>query len=76
MAFKAVVRNGRLEIDEAVTLPEGTVLGLVADDGGDDLDEAERALLRRELERCIDEAEQDTGVPADEAFGEIFGNPR
>ena len=35
--FRARVENGRLVLDEPTTLPEGTVIDLVADDEGDDL---------------------------------------
>ena len=41
--LRARVHNGRLVLDEPTALPEGTVLDLVADDEGDDLDEAELA---------------------------------
>jgi hypothetical protein len=36
MVFRAVVRGGRIVLDEATSLPNGTVLNLVADDEGDD----------------------------------------
>lgn len=50
MAVRAVVRKGRLLVDKPTTLPEGTVVDLVVDDEGDDLDEAERATLHAHLE--------------------------
>jgi hypothetical protein len=53
--IKARVRNGRLVVDEPTTLPEGTELDLVAYDGGDELDDEERA----ELRRALDEADAD-----------------
>lgn len=37
--LRARVENGRLVLDEPTTLPEGTVIDLVADDEGDDLSE-------------------------------------
>jgi hypothetical protein len=43
--IRARVRNGRLVVDEPTDLPEGTVFDLVADDEGDDMDDAERAAL-------------------------------
>ena len=46
-AIRARVHNGRLQLDAPTALPEGTVLDLVADDEGDDLDEAERAALNQ-----------------------------
>ncbi len=53
--IRARVRNGRLIVDEPTTLPDGTELTLVADDGGDDLDEADG----RELDAALAEAEAD-----------------
>ncbi len=60
--FKAVVRNGRLVVDEPTALPEGTELELVRVDdvvlaGVDDLDEEERAALHAELTASIADAE-------------------
>lgn len=52
--LRARVRDGRLVLDEPTDLPEGTVLDLVIDDEGDDLDETERAAL----DRAIAQAEQ------------------
>lgn len=45
MGLRAVVRRGRIVVDEPTSLPDGTVLDLVVDDEGDELDEAERARL-------------------------------
>ena len=45
LAIRARVRSGRLVLDEPTDLPEGTVLDLVVDDEGDDMDDAERAAL-------------------------------
>ena len=56
-ALKAVVKNGRLVLDEPTELPEGTELRLVVDDGValDDMDPDERAALLK----CIDESFED-----------------
>ncbi len=43
--LRARVQNGRLVVDEPTALPEGTVLDLVVDDEGDDLDAAEGSRL-------------------------------
>lgn len=43
--FRARVEKRRLVLDESTTLPEGTVVDLVADDEGDDLTEEERRAL-------------------------------
>jgi hypothetical protein len=56
----AIVRNGRLVLDEPVDLPDGTLLELVAvDHSRDPLDAEERAELAQELEASF--AEEDTG---------------
>lgn len=47
--LRARVREGRLVLNEPTTLPEGTVLELVADDEGDDLNENERRALHDAL---------------------------
>lgn len=49
MALRAHVAHGRIILDEPTDLPEGTVLDLVADDEGDDLDEEERQKLEAAL---------------------------
>lgn len=46
---RARVHKGRLILDEPTTLPEGTVVDLVADDEGDDLREDERRALHEAL---------------------------
>ena len=43
--MKARVEGGRLHLDEPCSLPEGTVLDLVLDDEGDDMDASERQVL-------------------------------
>ena len=43
--MKARVEGGRLHLDEPCSLPEGTVLDLVLDDEGDDMDAGERQAL-------------------------------
>ena len=61
-SLKAHVHNGRLVLDEPTDLPEGEVVELVRADqvalGGDedDMDDEERAALRRELEISIAQA--------------------
>ena len=62
--LRAHVRNGRLLLDEPTDLPEGEVVELVLlkdvlANGGDDLDDEERAALHRELEASF--AEEESG---------------
>ena len=47
--LKAVVRNGRLTVDEPTDLPEGTVVDLYLD--ADELDDEELARLDAALDR-------------------------
>ena len=47
--LRARVEKGRLVLDEPTTLPDGTVVDLVADDEGDDLTEDERRALHDAL---------------------------
>jgi hypothetical protein len=68
MSLKGIVRNGRVVIDEPVNLPEGTVLDLVLDDEGDDLDEAEREMLRQEIDLACDELDRGEGIPGEEVL--------
>ena len=61
-AVKAVVKNGRLVVDEPTDRPEGEVVELVPLDEvragvGDCLDDEERAHLHRELEASVIEAD-------------------
>lgn len=55
--MKARVHKGRLILDEATSLPEGTVVELVPV-GGDDLDEDER----RRLHAALAESEDDVAA--------------
>lgn len=73
---RAQVRNGRLLVDEPTDLPEGKVIELVPLDqvflnGGDDLDDAERAALHRELEASIGEAKAGQLVDFDVVLAEL-----
>lgn len=48
-SLRARVEKDRLVLDEPTTLPEGTVVDLVADDEGDDLTDDECRVLHEEL---------------------------
>ena len=51
------VERGRLVLDQPTTLPEGTVLQLIADDEDDDLNDTERRALREALSTSWKSAE-------------------
>lgn len=75
--LKARVIKGRLVLDEPTDLPEGEVVYLQLADGivpggTDDLDDAERAALHRELDASI--AEADAGETED--FGKVLSELR
>jgi hypothetical protein len=73
---KAHVKNGRLVLDEPRDLPEGEEVELVPLEdvlafGGDDLDDAERAVLHAELEASVAEAESGALIDADVVLAEL-----
>lgn len=49
MGLRAVVKGGKIVVEEPTSLPEGTVLDLVVDDEGDELSEVERDALHRAM---------------------------
>jgi hypothetical protein len=51
------VEKGRLVLDEPTTLPDGTIIDLVADDEGDDLTDEERSALHEALSTSWKSAE-------------------
>ena len=69
--LRARVENGRLTLDEPTTLPEGTVIHLVADDEGDDLSDDERRALHDALSASWGSAEKGQLRPASEAIEEL-----
>jgi len=71
--IRARVTNGRLIVDEPTTLPEGTVLDLVIDDEGDDLDDQEREALHAAIERSWQSAKQGNLISAEEVIRELRG---
>lgn len=71
MTLRALVKEGRVRIDEPTTLPEGTVLDLVLDDEGDDLDEAERRALHARLLDSLAAAQQGKVNDAAEILKEL-----
>ena len=71
MGVRARVKNGRLVVDESTSLPEGTVLDLVLDDEGDDLDVAERALRDEALLNAWQQAKAGKTRPADDVTQDL-----
>jgi hypothetical protein len=63
-AVKALVKNGRLILDEPTDLPEGTVVPLEIAHDWDDLDDEERAALHASIEEA--ERELDAGQALNE----------
>jgi hypothetical protein len=69
--LRAQVQNGRLVLDEPTTLPEGTVVELVADDEGDDLTADERRALHDALSAGWSAAEAGRTKPASAILNEL-----
>ena len=69
--LRARVEKGRLVLDEPTTLPEGTVVDLVADDEGDDLTDAERRALHDALSSSWRSAEAGQLRPASERLNDL-----
>lgn len=68
-ALKAQVRNGRLVMDEATELPEGTEVRLVLAD--DELDDEERAELETALREGIAEMRAGQTLDGPEAIARL-----
>ncbi len=69
--LRARVEKGRLVLNEPTTLPEGTVVDLVADDEGDDLTDEERRALHDALSASSKSAEADRLRPASAIVDEL-----
>jgi hypothetical protein len=69
--IRARVKNGRLVVDEPTDLPEGTVLDLVVDDEGDDLDADERAALDDALARSAQQVREGRVRPAEDVLRDL-----
>lgn len=71
MAVRATVRNGRLTLDEPTELPEGTVIDLVIDDEGDDLDAEQRRALHAAIDRSLEQAKNGQTASADAILAKL-----
>jgi hypothetical protein len=76
--LKAVVRNGRLTLDEPTDLPEGQVIELVSADDpyayldhDDDMDDEERAELDAALDKSWAQAQAGQTRPVEELLKEL-----
>ena len=69
--LRARVEKGRLVLDEPTTLPEGTVVDLVADDDRDDLTDEERIALHKTLSVSWQSAEAGRLRPASLILDEL-----
>jgi hypothetical protein len=69
--LRARVKNGRLVLDEPTSLPEGTVLDLVLDDEGDELDEEERRALNSAIAKAWESAKAGELRTAQEVIDQI-----
>jgi hypothetical protein len=58
-------------LDVPTELPEGTILELVAADGGDELSEEELSALHDSLSRGWDEAQAGILIPAGEVLARL-----
>jgi hypothetical protein len=70
-AVKALVKNGRLILDEPTDLPEGTVVPLEIADDWDDLDDEERAELHESIREGIEDVEAGRTVDARTAIADL-----
>jgi hypothetical protein len=71
MAVRGRVRGGRLVVDEPVELPENMELELVVTDGGDDLDDGDRARLHDAIRCGREQIERGETVPLSEVLAEL-----
>jgi hypothetical protein len=69
--LQARVENGRLVLDEPTSLPDGTVIELIADDEGDDLTDQERGALHGALKASWESAEAGRLRPASAILDEL-----
>lgn len=71
MALKAIVREGRLVIDESTDLPEGTELDLVVDDESDQFDPEELRAINAAIQRSFEDVQNGRTRPAVEILDRL-----
>lgn len=64
LTLRAHIANGRLVVDESVDLPDGAEVQIAVVDGGDQLDDEDRARLHAAIEQAQDELDRGEGIPA------------
>lgn len=67
----ALVKNGRLTLDEPTDLPEGTVVPLEIADDWDDLDDGERAALHEAIREGFEDAKAGRTIDAEQWAAEL-----
>jgi hypothetical protein len=70
-SLRAHVKNGRIVLDEPTALPEGTILDLVVDDEGDQLDADERKARDEAIARAWASAQAGKGKTAAEVINSL-----
>ena len=68
---RAHVANGRRVVGESVDLPEGAEVQVGAVDGGDQLDDEDRARLHAAIEQAQDELDRGEGIPAAQFLADL-----
>ncbi|MCA9607996.1 MAG: hypothetical protein KC619_20445 [Myxococcales bacterium] len=76
MGVRATVEKGRLVVDEPTSLPDGTVLELVIDDEGDELDERQRAALDAAISESLRQADLGQTTPGEEILAKLRARRR
>jgi len=79
-ALQARVENGRIKLDEPTDLPEGKLIELVPLEdvflnGGDDLDDEERAALDESIREGIEDMEAGRTIDAKAAIAQLRSRP-
>jgi hypothetical protein len=69
--LEAVVKNGRLILDEPTELPDGTVVRLMPEDPFADMPDDERERLHAILDQSLEDARANRGMPAEEFFAHL-----
>jgi hypothetical protein len=71
LTLRADVANGRLVVDESVDLPDGAEVQIAVVDGGDQLDDEDRARLHAAIEQAQDELDRGEGITAAEFLADL-----